>query len=160
MTSKFESDMWINLMLLLLLLPIDKTADDYEKVFRSIKDYMLEQGMRWSPRIHLTDFEKAITIGVKRVWPEIEAKHCLFHLMQSLERKAKEIGTSLGISLNGPEGDLLGLDAHRPGALAYLPDLDISNAFDAVYSSLSATGKVLADWFKDIYIGTDSKPPR
>ncbi len=46
---------------------------------------------RWHPKTFMSDFELAITEGIKHHFSDIHNTHCVFHLMQSVRRWLQNI---------------------------------------------------------------------
>jgi hypothetical protein len=65
-------------------------------VLRRFK-YLAEKVMysnHYKPKKVVVDFEKAIHLAIRTVFPECEIEGCLFHLKQAWYRKTLELGLS------------------------------------------------------------------
>lgn len=75
------------------LLP-DKSSDSYAAVFDTIRKKSHQLALDFRPKRVVCDFEVAIHMGLKKVWPEVELVGCRFHLAQSWWRRIQQIGLS------------------------------------------------------------------
>jgi len=66
-----------------------KNTEIYEKIFKDIKEYILNNAA--VERITI-DFEDALKESLRRVFPEVVCIGCKFHFNQAMIRKAKKKG--------------------------------------------------------------------
>lgn len=69
-----------------------KTEFVYKRLFTLIKDKADEHQVVIRCRRCMTDFEIAITNGVRFVWPQWVAEGCHFHFTQALYRRMEKLG--------------------------------------------------------------------
>jgi hypothetical protein len=77
--------------LVFILLP-NKHSQTYSGVFQLLLNYCDSLGLKLEPTQIVCDFEKAIHIGVRKIWPNINIMGCRFHLTQSWFRKIQQLG--------------------------------------------------------------------
>lgn len=58
----------------------NRQARDYLPLFEALRDLGVQ------PQSVMTDFEAAIEIAARTVWPKANARKCLFHLLQTVRR--------------------------------------------------------------------------
>jgi len=73
------------------LLP-DKCANTYANAFRCIVEKCSVQNVQFNPSTLVADFEEAIHVGAKFVWPQMKIIGCRFHLTQSWWRHIQNFG--------------------------------------------------------------------
>uniref|UniRef100_A0A2S2P4T0 MULE transposase domain-containing protein n=1 Tax=Schizaphis graminum TaxID=13262 RepID=A0A2S2P4T0_SCHGA len=79
--------------LVFLILP-NKTLETYTKAFQCIVSYCTSLKLNFQPTEIFVDFEVAIHMSVKCVWPNAIIRGCRFHLAQSWWRKIQQLGLS------------------------------------------------------------------
>ncbi|XP_066585741.1 uncharacterized protein [Prorops nasuta] len=62
-----------------------KRTEDYIKIFNFLK----AKFSNFRPKTFMADYERALSIVAKRVFPEIKINHCFFHYSQALMKKAQ-----------------------------------------------------------------------
>jgi hypothetical protein len=98
-----------------------KSASDYEAVFRAINN-RLDVAVEES----LMDFERAMWVGLRAVFPNIKINGCAFHWMQAIYRNNQAKGLQTAYSNNEGTHDYL----RRLMALPYLPAERITGQFN------------------------------
>lgn len=68
--------------LVFCLLP-SKKKSTYESAFRHLVAEMIDLGLQFEPTEVYADFEEAIHLAVRQVWPTVSVKGCRFHLSQN-----------------------------------------------------------------------------
>lgn len=53
-------------------------------------------GVKRTPKMAVSDFERAIHLALVKVWPDIQCSGCNFHYCQALGRKARKLGVLVG----------------------------------------------------------------
>uniref|UniRef100_A0A7E4W694 MULE domain-containing protein n=2 Tax=Panagrellus redivivus TaxID=6233 RepID=A0A7E4W694_PANRE len=143
----------------------DRVIPTYERVFDKIF-----QQTQSRPETFMADFEMAVHSVLRRVYPEIRIKSCLFHLGQSIGRKLQEKGWSR--YYNDADTRFRQFIRCFP-ATALLPVGEIIDAFDRLVTEFSvlpgldaavqAAGIVMANYFKKTYIvrihNGEERPP-
>jgi len=76
------------------LLP-DKSANTYASAFRCVVEKCSSKNLHFNPTTLIADFEEAIHVGAKFVWPQIKIIGCRFHLTQSWWRHIQNFGNYL-----------------------------------------------------------------
>ncbi|XP_016657607.1 uncharacterized protein LOC107882945 [Acyrthosiphon pisum] len=79
--------------LVYFLLP-DKCKDTYARSFGYVIEKCSEINLSFSPSKIVSDFEEAIHIGAKTIWPEIQIVGCRFHLTQNWWKHIQNLGLS------------------------------------------------------------------
>ncbi|KAE9542314.1 hypothetical protein AGLY_003441 [Aphis glycines] len=79
--------------LVYFLLP-DKCKDTYALSFRYVVEKCSEINLLFTPSKIVSDFEEAIHIGAKTIWPEIQIVGCRFHLTQNWWKHIQSLGLS------------------------------------------------------------------
>ena len=77
---------------LAFFLQANKHPTCYDDVFRRTVSYAAKTGVNFFPTMVYADFQTAIHIKVKTVWPGLEVKACRFHFGQSWWRKMQSLG--------------------------------------------------------------------
>lgn len=96
----FHDNVYIPLVY--FLLP-DKEKLTYTKAFSHLMDYCEGSSVSFTPIDIFVDFELAIHIAVKEVWPRSQLKGCRFHLGQSWWRQIQKLGLSKEYQSHGSE---------------------------------------------------------
>lgn len=102
--------------LVFILLP-NKQSNTYFEAFKLLKSYCASINLRLEPKEIVSDFEKAIHVGVKKIWPDINIIGCRFHLTQSWYRKIQNVGL---VSEYRDSNSAIGLWLHYTFGLLFL----------------------------------------
>lgn len=94
---------------IIFVIMIGKTTEDYEEVFKFIRDRVISfDGVDRIPKTVTTDFEAGMRAGLRLVWPNVERIGCNFHFTQCLHRRAREIGVlAPHLTGNTPQHEIL-----------------------------------------------------
>jgi hypothetical protein len=99
--------------LVFILLP-NKHSQTYSGAFNYILlNYCDSLGLKLEPTEIVCDFEKAIHVGVRKIWPNINTIGCRFHLTQSWFRKIQQLGLVQGAIRNSARMQVKGLKVHE-----------------------------------------------
>lgn len=137
------------------LLP-DKRSESYSLVFNTLRKKCEELSIALNPRKAVCDFEVAIHVALKKVWPDIQLIGCRFHLAQSWWRKIQEVG--LAKDYRNKESDIAKWLGWTFGLPFLNPD-EIGDCFvDDFMSVQPNTEKVrkYADYLVENYINEDN----
>lgn len=99
------------------------------------------------PDYIISDFEKA-AINASQNEFRSNNKCCFFHLSQSIWRKVQGLRLA---TLYGTDQDFSIMVRHIP-ALAFLPDSEIPDAFNALKNVMPEKAKDLMSWFEENYV--------
>lgn len=144
--------------LVFILLP-NKQAQTYFEAFELLCDYCKNLNMDLKPTEIVCDFEKAIHVGVKKIWPNIQIIGCRFHLTQSWFRKIQSQGLVADYRNSNSE---IGKWLRWTFGLMYLDPTDVENCFvEDLFAELPQSNHVVAyaDYLVDNYIKEDATFP-
>lgn len=111
--------------LVFCLLP-SKTTDCYKTCLYSLKCKIYEKyGLTFEPRQIFVDFEKAIHLALRWVWPDVKVSGCRFHLHQAWYRKIR----SIGLSSNYETKTEIGIWLKNTLGLTYLNPNEVEDCF-------------------------------
>jgi len=70
-----------------------KRKRDYKAVFTKIRE-LLEDPSHHYPKVMevVSDFEAAVWISIRKIFPTVEVKGCSFHLTQAMFKNLKKLG--------------------------------------------------------------------
>lgn len=121
---------------------------EYDLVLQAIRD--LVPG--WTPRVWLSDFERAAMNSVEATWPGCRAVGCTFHLSQRIVKWVAEEG------LNAPyrvQGSTLPLWTRSLAALTLVPRREVDRAFEALtqHPDFDRRAVPIYEKFQRLYLG-------
>lgn len=131
---------------LYILLP-NKTEATYTRLLHNL--VAIEHNLR--PETVLMDFECAAKNAFEATFPNTAVKGCLFHLTQSIYRKAQ----ALGLQTDYQENQDVKMAIRMLPALAFVPEEDVVEAFELYASAhdLPDIVQPVVDYFEDTFIG-------
>lgn len=141
--------------LVFILLP-NKTTQAYFEAFKVLLDYCKSLGFCLKPTDIVCDFEKAIHIAVRQIWPKINIIGCRFHLTQSWFRKIQNIGL---VSEYKNENSEIGRWLRWTFGLIFLDAAEVEDCFvEDLYSQMPQNQSLIqyADYLVDNYVADDS----
>lgn len=144
--------------LVFILLP-NKQSNTYFEAFQLLKSYCTSINLTLEPKEIVSDFEKAIHIGVKKIWPDINVIGCRFHLTQSWFRKIQNLGL---VSEYRDSNSTIGQWLRWTFGLLFLNPNEVEDCFvEDLYSDIPQNDKVIeyADYLVENYISDDSVFP-
>lgn len=65
-----------------------KTAEAYRAVFKCIEERLFEL----KPAEFMTDYEEGMRSAIKKHWPNVVIRGCLFHFDRAIQRKCNSFG--------------------------------------------------------------------
>lgn len=127
------------------LLP-NKTKATYDRMLIEIQRLIPTS----APSVILTDFESAAMSSFGEAFPSASISGCYFHLCQSVLRKVNELGMKIDYESNND----LRIAVRCLPALAYVPSVDVAEAFDLLTESMPRYEKIeeLLWYFDHTYI--------
>lgn len=76
----------------------------------------------------MTDYEDGMRLGIRRRWPNVRVRGCLFHFKQAINRKTKKLGMKRFLDKNINAREVKAMLANIP----LLPSTQIVTGFSAV----------------------------
>ncbi|CAF0898466.1 unnamed protein product [Brachionus calyciflorus] len=137
------------LPLVYCLLP-NKSQKLYERLLSKVNEELQ------NPPLSITsDFEKAFTNAVKRVFKNVPVYGCFFHFKQNLFRKIQ----ALGLTQAYKENEELRIELKIPQGLAYLPEEDVISTFEKLKTRTSKYPELTKfyEYIETTYIGELTK---
>lgn len=132
----------------------DKTSVTYGKAFSALCDHL-------NPQVVFVDFEEAIHIALRKMWPSVNIKGCRFHLGQSWWRMIQSVGLA---SEFRDKDSGIGRALKYLFGLHYLPQSDVLDCFtDDLMAIKPIDDKIdkVFDYIFENYITSDSRfPPK
>jgi hypothetical protein len=137
------------------LLPSKEQAD-YVRVFGKL----FELRNTLAPQSILCDFEKASQNAAAQIFSGCRIVGCLFHLGQSLWRKIQECG----LVTSYRDGENIRMYTKMLLALAFIPIIDVPDAFDELNENRPDELDAVYDYWEDTYVDRKRRnlraPPR
>ncbi|XP_045023545.1 uncharacterized protein LOC123467841 [Daphnia magna] len=123
-----------------------RRAIDYIAVFQKLKEIMP------LPRVEriVTDFERAVFVAVRKLFPSCFHLGCNFHWCQAIMKKIRDFNLSTEYNKKGPNPvrDFV----FRLLCLAYLPADKIPSVFDSLRTSVPPILETLMDYMERNWI--------
>ena len=106
----------------------------------------------------ISDFERAIFVAVRKVFPQIHHQGCNFHHQQALVKRVKELGLSSTYSKKGenPFRDFI----HKLMCLSYLPHNKIPNVFKTLKRTAPPQAEQLVQYFESNWVKSTLWTPK
>ena len=133
---------------LVYALMTNKSEELYRQLFQYLIDFAEENDIELKPCTILTDFEQAAINASHREFPNIRNKGCFFHLGQNGWRKIQEFG----LTTQYGDDEHLNLMIRHLFALAFLPPVEIPDAFDILKTEIPSVANDVVQWFDENYI--------
>jgi len=130
----------------------NKTQATYLELFEKLTT--LNANLK--PASIMVDFEMAVITTLERVFPDSEIKGCFFHLSQNIYRKIQESG----LQQRYQEDSDFALKLRMIPALAFVPTVDVVEAFEELSEILPPECRPITDYFEDSYIGRPQRRGR
>ena len=97
----------------------------------------------------MVDFELAVLNAIDASFPDSSKKGCFFHFSQAIFRKIQ----FLGLQVRYKDDEDFAHKFRMLVALAFVPEPDVINAFEAVSEDFPLDTQAVIDYFEDTYIG-------
>ena len=97
----------------------------------------------------MVDFELAVLNAIDTSFPDSSKKGCFFHFSQAIFGKIQ----SLGLEVRYKDDEEFAHKFHMLAALAFVPEPDVINAFEAVSEDFPLDTQEVIDYLEDPYIG-------
>lgn len=134
----------------------NRTQETYTKIFQEVKRAL----PGWEPENAMGDFELASSRALSAAFPRIQITGCLFHLSQSVFRKAVD----LGLRVRYINDENIRAHVRFLPALAFVPTADVREAFHAIQETDTFPEhdgiQELYDYFETTYIGREGRGGR
>ena len=96
----------------------------------------------------MVDYELAVLNAINASFPDSSKKGCFFHFSQAIFRKIQ----SLNLQVRLKDDEDFANKVRMLAALAFVPDPDVINAFEAVSEDFPLDTQEVIDCFEDTYI--------
>ena len=126
------------------LLP-NKQQGTYHRLFEILKEHQ----NALAPQNVMVDFKLAVLNAIGASFPDSSKKGCFFHFSKAIIRKIQ----SLGLQVRFKDDEDFGHKVRMLAALAFVPEPDVINAFEAVSEDFPLDAQEVIDYFEDTYIG-------
>ena len=97
----------------------------------------------------MVDFELAVLNAIDASFPDSSKKGCFFHFSQAIFTKMQ----SLGLQVRYRDDEDFAYKVRMLAVLAFVPEPDVINAFEAVSEDFPLDAQEVIDYFEDTYIG-------
>lgn len=138
----------------------NKQSKTYENLFHKIKSKIQSiYSLQFEPKEVFVDFEKAIHVAIKNIWPNTQIYGCRFHLHQAWYRKIKSLGLSDHYK---NEESQIGKWLKYTFGLTYLDPSDVGDCFAFDLYSIKPVNDQLdkyCDYLVNTYIDQESDFP-
>lgn len=118
-----------------------KTADAYFAIFNFIKKHLFDM----QPAEIMTDYEENMRAVIKKYWPNVRIKGCLFHYKRAIQRKCKSLGMTKLFKRNKNARKIKAMLMNLP----LLPEHSITEGYKSIKSF--ATKNRLSKSFADLF---------
>ena len=126
------------------LLP-NKQQATYNRLFEILKEHQ----NNLAPQNVMVDFELAVLNAITTSFPDSSKKGCFFHFSQAIFKKIQ----SLGLQVRYKDDEDFAHKVRMLAALAFVPEADVIDAFEAVSEDFPFDAQAVIDYFEDTYIG-------
>ena len=126
------------------LLP-NKQQATYNRLFEILKEHQ----NNLAPQNVMVDFELAVLNAITTSFPDSSKKGCFFHFSQAIFKKIQ----SLGLQVRYKDDEDFAHKVRMLAALAFVPEADVIDAFEAVSEDFPLDAQAVIDYFEDTYIG-------
>ncbi|XP_035208214.1 uncharacterized protein LOC118182940 [Stegodyphus dumicola] len=139
----------INVVPVLFCLLPDKRKQTYERLFRLIKNHISD----WDPKEIVMDFEIAVIISLKNIFPSLNIRGCNFHLNQCLWRKIQD----LGLVNEYRHNEEIRTHLRMCASLAYIPAECVDDGWLCIQESSPRNARLEAfyDYFVEQWLEND-----
>ena len=124
------------------LLP-NKQQATYHRLFEILKEHQ----NALAPQNVMVDLELAVLNAIDASFPDSSKKGCFFHFSQAIFRKIQ----SLGLQVRYKDDEDFAHKVRMLAALAFVPEPDVINAFEAVSEDFPLDTQAVIDYLKDTY---------
>ena len=97
----------------------------------------------------MVDFELAVLNAITTSFPDSSKKGCFFRFSQAIFKKIQ----SLGLQVRDKDDEDFAHKVRMLAALAFVPEADVIDAFEAVSEDFPLDAQAVIDYFEDTYIG-------
>ena len=125
------------------LLP-NKQQATYHRLFEILKEHQ----NALAPQNVMVDFELAVLSAIDALFPDSSKKGCFFHFSQVIFRKIQ----FLGLQVRYKDDEDFAHKVRMLTALAFVPEPDVINVFEAVSEDFPLNAQEVIDYFEDTYI--------
>ncbi|XP_071804818.1 uncharacterized protein [Asterias amurensis] len=117
-----------------------RTKADYKKILKTFKRKLPPGGQNLAEVV--VDFEKAVWSAVRRVFPHVAVKGCLFHWTQAVWRQCQALGLVVPFKSNAGVHTFI----KKLMALPFLPSEHIPEAFKKLQEKTKAPDYIERTW--------------
>ena len=118
---------------------------NYNRLFEILKEHQ----NNLAPQNVMVDFELAVLNAITTSFPDSSKKGCFFHFSQAIFKKIQ----SLGLQVRYKDDEDFAHKVRMLAALAFVPEADVIDAFEAVSEDFPLDAQAVIDYFEDTYIG-------